>query len=156
MRIISCGIIIFIKTLYMRLLFTVLLSCVFFACSSNQSKKETVNQYEVQKESLASIEQKNPSRFVKVTLKKRKNIVGQTVVKGTIHNVAHVVTYKDIAIKLRFYSKTGTLLEEDSDTIYETVAPGKSTDFKLKYFAPKDTDSLAVEVISASSISEAS
>jgi hypothetical protein len=133
----------------MRFLFYISVMLFWMACSPSNSEKDPTQAYETQKESLGSIEKKNPKRFLKVDLKKKKNVVGQTVVKGTIHNNATVVTYKDVQIKLRFYSKTGTLLEEDEDTIYETVTPGGKKSFKLKYFAPKDTDSVAVSVLGA-------
>ena len=40
-------------------------------------------------------------------------------------------------------------MEEDKETIFETVAPGRSADFKTKYFAPKGTDSVVLKVIGA-------
>jgi hypothetical protein len=60
-----------------------------------------------------------------------------------------MVTYKDVEIKLFFYSKTGTLLEEDVETIYEEVHPGSSVRFKSKYFAPKGSDKLELKVMGA-------
>ena len=60
-----------------------------------------------------------------------------------------MVTFKDIDVKLSFYSKTGALLEEDHEVVYESVNPGGSAGFKTKYFAPKGTDSVAMKVISA-------
>jgi hypothetical protein len=54
-----------------------------------------------------------------------------------------------VDIKLDFYSKTGTLLETDKETVYEIIAPGQSKNFKTKYFATKGTDSVALMVLSA-------
>ncbi len=79
----------------------------------------------------------------------KKNLVGQTVVKGKISNTAKVVSYKDVDVKLFFYSKTGALLMEDQEMVYETIAPGKTVNFKSKYFSPKGTDSIAMKVMSA-------
>ncbi|MCZ2223410.1 MAG: hypothetical protein LC122_07245, partial [Chitinophagales bacterium] len=84
-----------------------------------------------------------------VTNRDRKNLIGQTVVIGYFTNTATLCTYKDVQIKLSFYSKTGSLLEEDIETIYETIAPGKKVKFKTKYFTPKGTDSVAIKVLSA-------
>ena len=58
--------------------------------------------------------------------------LGQTVIKGTLVNNAKVCTYKDVNVELAFYSKTGTLLEKDTETIFENIAPGDSKDFKTK------------------------
>ena len=60
-----------------------------------------------------------------------------------------MVSYKDVDIKLFFYSKTGALLQEDQEMIYETIAPGATASFKSKYFSPKGTDSIAMKVVSA-------
>jgi hypothetical protein len=52
-------------------------------------------------------------------------------------------------LQLSFFSKTGTLLEKSNETIYDVIAPGKSVDFKTKYFAPKGTDSVGIKVMAA-------
>ena len=48
---------------------------------------------------------------------------------------------------MSFYSKTGTKLDEGIETIYETIPPGETIKFKTKYFAPKGTDSVAIQVL---------
>ena len=121
------------------------------ACSTNsdtkaKSEKES---YELTKEDLLKKEQKNPQYFLKVKGNNKKNIIGQTVVKGTVSNNATIAVFKDLDIKLSFYSKTKALLETDKETIYETLGPGESKDFKTKYFAPKGTDSVGLEVLGA-------
>ena len=127
------------------------LMCILFftSCSSKADEKKEADNYEKGKSSVAEIEQKNPERFLVVAGHDKKNIVGQTVIKGSILNNAKMVSFKDIAVKLSFYSKTGVLLEEDHETIYEVVEPGESKSFKTKYFAAKGTDSVAMKVISA-------
>lgn len=125
-------------------------SILVFSCTSNDKYEvKAKDKYESTKEELSVTEQKNPERFIKVTGSDKRNLLGQTVVKGTLFNSAKIVSYKDVDLKLSFYSKTGALLEEDHETIYETVEPGGSKSFKTKYFAPKGTDSVAIKVISA-------
>jgi hypothetical protein len=122
------------------------------ACNSSDKKTDGAkDKYEQTKESLEETEKKNPTRFLSVTGHDKKNLLGQTVVKGTLSNSAKVASYKDVEIRLSFYSKTTALLEEDVETIFETIAPGKSADFKTKYFAPKGTDSVALKVMGAKS-----
>ncbi len=98
---------------------------------------------------MEEVEQKNPQRFLTAKIDTKKNLLGQTVVRGTINSTAKIVSYKDVGITLRFFSKTGALLEEDQDTVFETVDPGTSVKFKTKYFAPKNTDSVSVTVTGA-------
>lgn len=129
-------------------------AAVLFAAGCNNVDKKTggiKDKYEQTKETMEETEKKNPTRFLTVTGHDKKNLIGQTVVKGTLNNTAKVAVYKDVEIKLFFYSKTGALLEEDVEIIFETLAAGKSADFKTKYYAPKGTDSVALKVLGAKS-----
>lgn len=107
------------------------------------------SQYEKSKSTLAETEKKHPEKFIKTQTQSKKNLLGQTVIKGIIYNNAKVMTFKDIDIRLYFYSKTGAKLEEDTETIYETIHAGGSKSFKSKYFAPRGTDSVSVTVTGA-------
>lgn len=130
--------------------FTCCICFLFTACSNSQDKeKSSKEKYENNKLSLEELEKKSPTLFLSVSGTDKKNLIGQTVVKGKILNSAKVVSYKDVDIKLFFYSKTGALLEEDQEVIYETIAPGTTKTFKSKYFSPKGTDSIAMKVFSA-------
>ncbi len=127
------------------------ISIILFSCSESDSKQaaKEKDSYEATKESLQDKEKKNPQNFLTVTGNNRNNLVGQTVVKGTITNKASVATYKDVDVKLDFYSKTKTLLETDKEIVYEIIGPGESKNFKTKYFAPKGTDSVVLSVTGA-------
>jgi hypothetical protein len=139
-------------------LFLLISSALLFSCNSDNSKKEQAEKesYEATKENLLKKEQKLPQQFLLVNGYNRKNIFGQTVVKGVISNKATVATFKDITLKLSFFSRTKALLETDKETIFETVDPGKSKNFKTKYFAPKGTDSVALEILGAKVVEEES
>ncbi len=134
-----------------KLLFVFFASGLFIASCSNEKKYDisSEDKYEKGKESLLEIERKYPEQFLKVSGNSKKNLLRQTVIKGNIFNNAKIVTYKDVAIKLRFFSKTGALLEEDIDVIYESIHPGGTMSFKSKYFAPKGADSVSMTVVSA-------
>lgn len=132
--------------------FSVLIPAIIMcACSTNidTKAKSDKESYELTKEDLLKKEQKNPQNFLEVKGNNKKNILGQTVVKGTISNIATIAVFKDLDLKLSFYSKTKALLETDKETIYETLDPGESKDFKTKYFGPKGTDSVGLEVLGA-------
>jgi hypothetical protein len=134
-----------------KIIAPVILFCLMLAsCNSNDKKPEkAIDKYEQTKETLAETEKKNPVRFISVTGHDKKNLIGQTVVKGTLSSSAKISSYKDVDVEISFYSKTGALLEKDHETIYETLAPGESKNFKTKYFAPKGTDSVALKIAGA-------
>jgi hypothetical protein len=134
-----------------QLLFLLMSSALLFSCNQDDAKKAQIEKesYEATKETLLEKEQKDPPNFLKINGHDKKNIVGQTVVKGMITNKATVAVFKDVDIKLSFYSKTKALLETDKETIFELLHPGESKNFKTKYFAPKGTDSVALEVLGA-------
>ena len=125
-----------------------LLAAFFTACQSGETKTAQDN-YQMTKEELKKQEQQSPVSFLEVAGKNKKNLVGQTVIRGKIHNKATLATFKDVEVKLSFYSKTKALLETDKETIFEELSPGVTRDFKTKYFAPKGTDSVAMEVLAA-------
>jgi len=131
--------------------------CALFllSCNSESAVKENES-YNETKTSLKKKEEKNPTAFIIVKGNSKKNIVGQTVVKGILVNKASVATFKDVDIQLTFYSKTKALLETDKETIYQILNPGESQEFKTKYFAPKGTDSVGLKVLGAKVIKSSS
>ena len=128
------------------------IACMVFLLACKNKAKEMASEKEDYKKAtqvLEEKEKKNPISFLTVSSHDKNNLIGQTVIKGSIGNTAKVCTYKDVQLELSFFSKTGTLLEKDVETIYDLIAPGKSVDFKTKYFAPKHTDSIAVKILAA-------
>lgn len=123
-------------------------SAMLTSCNSDNAETEEAS-YEKTREILLDKELKNPANFLTVVGKNKKNLLGQTVIKGKLTNKATIAVYKDVDVKLFFYSKTKALLETDTETIFEQVQPGQTKNFKTKYFAPKGTDSVGIEVISA-------
>jgi hypothetical protein len=120
------------------------------SCDTAELKVDIEKQdYDQTKESLLKKETKDPVSFLRVSGSDKRNLVGQTVVKGKLVNTATIAVYKDVDVELKFYSKTGALLETDKETFYEIIHPGETKDFKTKYFAPKGTDSVALKVIGA-------
>ncbi len=135
------------KNLCSLIMFSIIL---ISGCNSSQ-QKSTADKEEYQKAQAILLEKetRNPVNFLTVSSKEKHNLLGQTVIKGTISSIAKVCVYNDIAIELSFFSKTGTLLEKDKETIYEKIDPGVSVDFKTKYFAPKGTDRVVIKVVAA-------
>ena len=130
---------------YFFCLYAVILLLSSCAGSEKKLDEET---YTEQKESLEVTEKKHPLKFLSVRGDDKKNIIGQTVVRGSIHNKATVVAYKDVRIKMLCY-KDGKMVEEHEDVIDEVIKPGTEKDFKTKYRLPKGTDSIYLSVMSA-------
>ncbi len=134
-----------------KLLCLIIIAIVVLSACQNKAEKDKKEKdnYEQAKESLEEKEKKNPVQFISVTSKDKHNLIGQTVIKGSVYNNAKICVYKDVELELSFFSKTGVLLEKDVEKIYEVIEPGKSADFKTKYFAPKGTDSVGIKVLGA-------
>lgn len=130
-------------------IFLSIFTAILLTSCGGQSDAKNEKDYEKSKESLEQTEQKNPTKFITVDGDKKKNLIGQTVVNGDVHNNAKIVTYKDVDVKISFYSKTGTVLEEDHEMVYENIAPGTSVHFKSKFFTPKGTGSISFKVVEA-------
>ncbi|HEX2684876.1 MAG TPA: hypothetical protein VHL77_13115 [Ferruginibacter sp.] len=127
-----------------------LLSLGFTACTSSDEKAaKAKDKYEQTKESLGDTEKKNPKQFLTVEGQDRKNLLRQTVIKGTITNHATVAKFKDVDVEITFFSKTGAILLRDHEVIYETIAPGGEQDFKTKIKAPIGSDSIALKIYAA-------
>jgi hypothetical protein len=130
-------------------------SSLAFSCNSDAKKASTDKEvYEKTKESLLEKEEKNPKSFLLVDGHDKRNLFGQTVIKGSLTNKATIAVFKDVDINLSFYSKTHALLETDKETVFEVLHPGESKNFKTKYFAPKGTDSVALSVLGAKVVKE--
>jgi hypothetical protein len=131
-------------------IFIVVIIAELVACSNpEEEQKASKKNYEAVTLSLEEIEKKSPLRFLSVSGGDKKNLLGQTVIKGNISNNAKMVTFKDVKIQLSFYSKTGALLMQDQEIIYDEVAPGSTIRFKSKYFSPKGTQDVAIKILSA-------
>ena len=135
----------------MKKIACIVLSIILLSACNNKTKEAAAEKENYQKaaETLLEKEKKNPISFLTASSHEKHNLLGQTVIKGSINNKAKVCTYKDVQLELSFFSKTGTLLEKDNETVYDNIEPGKSADFKTKYFAPKGTDSVAIKILSA-------
>ncbi|AEA45446.1 hypothetical protein [Fluviicola taffensis] len=69
---------------------------------------------------------------------------------GNIHNKATLGQFKDAKIKILFYSRTNSLIEEKTYTIYEYLEPNSSISFSFKIESyPQAYSTFQVQLISA-------
>ena len=112
----------------MRLLFfSVIIISLFFNCAGKGTPG-----YESLKLTIEEQEKMAPLTFLSVDGKLWENLIGQTVIEGDITSSATVAHFKDVVLKVNFYTKTGTFLGSEDFVIYEFVKPGQSTYFKIK------------------------
>lgn len=126
-----------------------LLAVCCFACKDDFDKKT----YQEQKETIAQKEQNNPLQFLKLKEDDKKNLLGATVIKGTITNTATVSAYSNIRLKLLSF-KQGVQVEEHEDVQKGILEPNHTMDFKIKYRLPKGADSVSVTIMSAHPVAD--
>jgi hypothetical protein len=74
------------------------------------------------------------------------------LIEGVIVNRATLAKFKDIVVRVSYYSKTKTLLEEKSYRIYEFFEPNSSKHFSLKVNPPKAFASFDLQVVDAEGV----
>jgi len=131
--------------------FLLAVSCMLFLFSCKESFDNKT--YEENRISLAQRESDHPNQFLKISSDDKKNLFGATVIKGKIVNTASIAVYKNTRIKMLCY-KNGIRVEEHEDVIPELIKPGTVKNFKIRYHLPKDTDSLALSIMSADTLSD--
>ncbi len=119
--------------------------------SCNNTSDKT---YEDSKEKLVKKETKDPLSFLTVDYTSKRNIIGQTVVRGVVKNSAAVSSYKNVRIKLLYYNESGELVTNHEQVIGEAVPPNGEVSFKAKYHTPKGTDSVNVSIMKAEVMDE--
>jgi len=119
------------------------------SCTGKKMKPSEENQYSKDKASVRKMEIRYPENFLSVDWHLRKNMLGQLVLEGQVHNKAAAVTYNNIEVKVSFYGVTHSLLKEEREIIYDFIPPGSSQAFKRKYFNSRISDSVVVQVIKA-------
>lgn len=135
--------------IYILTLTFYLVSCSpYDGSGSTNGSKET---YDEKVTSIEEIEVGQPSKFLSANATYRKNLIGTKIkINGTISNRATVATYKDVIIRVRYYSMTQTELYNEDYTVYKFFPPNSVVDFDLKITNFKDVESIGLEVVSAS------
>ena len=131
--------------------FLLAVSCMLFLFSCKESFDNKT--YEENKINLAQRESDHTDQFLKISSDDKKNLFGATIIKGKIVNTASIAVYKNTRLRMLCY-KNGIRVEEHEDVIPELIKPGTVKNFKIRYHLPKGTDSLALSVMSADTISD--
>lgn len=122
-----------------------LLSLLLFACGNFTEQPKTPEQLRAELEINEII---NPTKYLSaedVKLKSQQKMVRKgglfrnpeyapdgVIITGNISNSASIADFKDVTIKVTYYSKTNSILDEARYTIYEYFKQGTTTAFSIK------------------------
>ncbi len=100
--------------------------------------------------SIEEMERSNPKQFLSASGTYKENFWGDKIkVKCEITSTATVATYKDVVIKVTYYTKTGTSLGSANHTIYEVISPNSTKTVNLKIDNYQDVSEIGWDVVSA-------
>lgn len=115
---------------------------------SNQPVKTTAQlKEERRKKELAS-----PATYIKIKLNWRKNLVGETVLEGTLTNTATLASFKDPVVVVTWLSKTNTVLTKSRYPLYEYLGARKTISYKMKVKALSKYNNVKASVESATAL----
>jgi hypothetical protein len=114
--------------------------------SSSQKSPEQI------RAELAQSERQNPGKFISGRVGNRRNLIGQTVIEGTLTNTATIAVFKDVVLQVEFLSKTNSVITSQNFTVYEIIKPGQAVNFKEKAFVGKDVHDVHVSLINATPV----
>jgi hypothetical protein len=104
------------------------------------------------KDEVRKKEMANPTNYLKVKMKWRKNLIGEIVLEGTLHNTAPVANFKDPVLLVTWLSKTNTSMGTYRYPLYKYLGAGNAIQYKLKVKAPSKIGDVKVSVESATAI----
>ena len=78
----------------------------------------------------------NPTGYINGQINWRKNLVGSTVLEGTLSNTATVVNFKDPVILVTWLSKSNETIGTIQFSVNKTLPAGETISYKLKVSAP--------------------
>lgn len=144
----------------------VVLSIVLINCSSDikheESKPKTPEELRAE---LKSLENNNPLDYLfykEVTLQPQNKLVKKetffrsavyendgALIEGLIINQATLAKYKDIVVKVMYYSQTETMIQSKSYVLYEYFSPNSENYFSIKVYPPKEYKNFNIRITKA-------
>lgn len=145
------------------------LSSLLISCSSDIRHEENIPKTpEELKAELKNLENNNPLGYLSyndVTLQPQKKLVKKetffksavyeddgALILGSITNNATLATYKDIVIKVSYYSQTETLIKTKSYVLYEYYKPNTLNYFSFKVYPPKAYVNFGIKIKAAKAV----
>lgn len=82
-------------------------------------------------------EHARPQEFIVLTYSTRKNLLGETVIEGSMTNNAEATAYRDLQMIMYFDNADGIPIDSASQTVFEQMLPGGKAEFRLKEKGPR-------------------
>lgn len=101
---------------------------------------------------VAQQERLTPTAFLTTDGTYRKNLIDEWVLDGVITSKATTVTYKDVILRVNFFSKTKTLIGSERHPVYEFIGPQQQQAFKIKTMGFDDAKSVDWEIEGATAV----
>ncbi|HKO82456.1 MAG TPA: DUF4339 domain-containing protein [Chitinophagaceae bacterium] len=120
--------------------------------SAIEQKNASVKTPAQLKEERRKKEIASPAAYIKTKINWRKNLVGETVLEGTLTNMATWANFKDPVVSVTWLSKTNTALATSRYPVYEYLGAKKTISYKLKVKAPAKYNSVKASVESATAL----
>ncbi|AWM13822.1 hypothetical protein DI487_08065 [Flavobacterium sediminis] len=129
----------------MNTYYVLILLILFSTSSCNQNRQKTPEELKME---LKIQESRNPHQYLKLeSIKLNRNQIKKGglfsrakydgfLISGIIKNSATLAKYKDLRLTVEYFSKTNTLLQSKTYTLYEYYEPNSSKDFQLKVYPP--------------------
>lgn len=113
------------------------------SCGSGSSYQEKV-------QTIEEMERSEPLSFLGISGKFEENFWGDEInIEAEVSNSATVASYKDIVVRVSYYTKTNTLLGSEDFTVYEVFKPNTIKKVALNVTKYKNVKALNLEIISA-------
>lgn len=121
--------------------------------SSNEGAVEIQKTPEQLKAELKQQEQIAPTEYLSADGTYKENFWGDKLkIKCTLHNKATLASYKDVVVRVTFYTKTNTELGSKEYTIYEIVNANSDKTVDMKIDTYKDVATIGWDVVSATAL----
>lgn len=115
---------------------------------------ETVTQtYEQKVMTVEEVERSEPTRFLTAEGSYNENFWGDKIrLRGIIKSTATIASFKDVVVRVTYFTKTKTKLSSNDYNIYDHFPPRSEVKFDLKIDTYKDVNSIECEVVQATAI----
>ena len=117
------------------------------ACNNNHNNNGS---YQEQVQSVEEIERSQPTNFLNASGTYNQTLFGNNIkVHGVIKNSATVANFKDVVVKVTYYSKTQTVIGRNNYIIYDFFPPHSEKTFELKIDKIDGTNTIGWDVVKA-------
>lgn len=130
--------------------FQKVLAILIVTIAISACKESKTENYQEKLMTIEQTERAQPTRFLRAEGSYNKILFGGKLkFDGAIKNTATVVTYKDVVVKLTYFSENKTAIGKIEHTVQDFFPPQSEKPFELTIENDKSIHSIGWEVIAA-------